>query len=48
MAVPVIEMMVKDLGGKGEVLALTYHTGEVCRNREIVMDKILAKRPTSR
>jgi len=43
MAVPIVEMMVKDLGGKGEVLALTYHTGEVCRNREVVMDQILAK-----
>lgn len=45
MAVPIVEMMVKDLGGKGEVLALTYHTGEVCRNRELVMDEILAKNP---
>ena len=27
------------------MLALTYHTGEVCRNREIVMDEILAKNP---
>jgi ribose transport system substrate-binding protein len=43
MALPIVEMMVKDLGGKGEVLALTYHTGEVCRNREVVMDQILAK-----
>ncbi len=43
MAVPIIEMMVDDLGGKGEVLALTYRTGEVCRNREVVMDEILAK-----
>jgi len=43
MAVPIVEMMVKNLGGKGEVLALTYHTGEVCRNREVVMDQILAK-----
>jgi ribose transport system substrate-binding protein len=45
MAIPIVEMMVKDLGGKGNVLALTYHTGEVCRNREIVMDEILAKHP---
>ncbi len=45
MAVPIVDMMVKDLGGKGEVLALTYHTGEVCRNREIVMDETLAKSP---
>ncbi len=45
MAVPVVEMMVEDLGGKGEVLALTYRTGEVCRNREVVMDEILAGHP---
>jgi ribose transport system substrate-binding protein len=45
MAVPIVEMMVKDLGGKGEVLALTYRTGEVCRNRELVMDEILARHP---
>jgi len=43
MAVPIVEMMVAGLGAKGDVLALTYHTGEVCRNREIVMDEILAK-----
>ncbi len=45
MAVPIVDMMVAGLGGKGEVLALTYRTGEVCRNREIVMDEILAKNP---
>jgi ribose transport system substrate-binding protein len=45
MAVPIVEMMVAGLGGKGDVLALTYHTGEVCRNRELVMDEILAKNP---
>ena len=43
MAVPIVEMMVAGLGGKGDVLALTYRTGEVCRNRELVMDEILAK-----
>src|SRR5688572_11921043 len=45
MAIPVVELMVKELGGKGSVLALTYRTGEVCRNREVVMDEILAKHP---
>ncbi len=45
MAVPIVEMMVAGLGGKGDVLALTYRTGEVCRNRELVMDEILAKNP---
>lgn len=45
MAIPVVELMVKEMGGKGSVLALTYRTGEVCRNREVVMDEILAKYP---
>jgi ribose transport system substrate-binding protein len=45
MAVPVVELMVEKMGGKGSVLALTYRTGEVCRNREVVMDEILAKYP---
>jgi ribose transport system substrate-binding protein len=45
MAVPVVELMVKKMDGKGSILALTYHTGEVCRNREQVMDEIVAKYP---
>lgn len=45
MAIPVVETMVEEMGGKGSVLALTYRTGEVCRNREVVMDEILAKYP---
>jgi ribose transport system substrate-binding protein len=45
MAAPVVDKMVADLGGKGAVLALTYRTGEVCRNREVVLDEILAKNP---
>lgn len=45
MAVPVVELMVEKMGGKGSILALTYHTGEVCRNREQVMDEIVAKYP---
>lgn len=45
MAIPVVELMVKEMGGKGSILALTYRTGEVCRNREVVMDEILAKNP---
>lgn len=45
MAVPVVELMVEKMGGRGSVLALTYRTGEVCRNREVVMDEILAKYP---
>jgi len=45
MATQIVEMMAKDMQGKGSVLALTYRTGEVCRNREVVMDQILAKYP---
>lgn len=46
IALPVIDKMVGDLGGKGSLLALTYRTGEVCRNRETLMDEILAKSPS--
>jgi len=45
IADPVIAKMIEDLGGKGEILALTYRTGEVCRNRETLMDEMLAKYP---
>ena len=45
LARPITEMIVKDLGGKGSVLALTYHTGQVCREREEVFDKIIAGSP---
>jgi ribose transport system substrate-binding protein len=45
MAAPVIEQMLADLGNKGSVLALTYRTGEVCRNREVVLDEMLAEHP---
>jgi ribose transport system substrate-binding protein len=42
MAEPVVNKMIEEMGGKGSVLALTYRTGEVCRNREVVLDQILA------
>lgn len=45
LATPIIEMLVKNLGGAGALLELTYHTGEVCRQREQVADGILAKSP---
>lgn len=44
-AQPVVEQMVKDMGGKGSILALTYHAGEVARERENVLDSILGKYP---
>ncbi len=45
IAKPVIDKMVSDLGGKGDLLALTYRTGEVCREREVLLDQVLAKYP---
>jgi len=45
MVVPVNDLMIKTMNGKGAVLALTYHTGEVCRNREVELDKALAEHP---
>ena len=45
VALPVIEQMVKDLGGKGDLLVLAYRTGEVCRNREVLLDQVIAKSP---
>ena len=45
MVVPVNELMIKTMDGKGSMLALTYHTGEVCRNREVELDKALASHP---
>jgi ribose transport system substrate-binding protein len=45
MVVPVNELMIKSMEGKGSLLALTYHTGEVCRNREVELDKVLANYP---
>ena len=45
MVVPVNELMIKTMDGKGSILALTYHTGEVCRNREVELDKALASHP---
>jgi ribose transport system substrate-binding protein len=45
LAIPIVELMAKDLAGKGAVLALTYHTGQVAREREEVLDSILAKAP---
>jgi ribose transport system substrate-binding protein len=44
-ATEVINQMVADMDGKGDVLALTYHTGQVCREREEVLDEILADYP---
>ena len=45
MAIPVVETMIDQLGDEGALLALTYRTGEVCRDREVVMDEMLADHP---
>lgn len=41
----VTDQLAKDLKGKGEVLALTYHGGQVCIDREKAFDAVLAKYP---
>lgn len=40
---PVVEKMIEDMAGTGSVLALTYRTGEVCRNREDIFDELVAE-----
>ena len=45
MVVPVDDLMIKTMDGKGSVLELTYHTGEVCRNREVELDNALKSYP---
>lgn len=45
MVIPVDDLMLKTMGGKGSVLELTYHTGEVCRNREVQLDETLKSFP---
>ena len=45
MVVPVNDLMIKTMDGKGSVLELTYHTGEVCRNREVELDNALKSFP---
>lgn len=44
MAEPVIQQMLDAMPDGGSILALTYRTGEVCRNREVVLDEMLAGR----
>lgn len=44
-AEPIVAQMIKDMGGKGSILALTYHTGQVAREREEVLDRALVAYP---
>jgi ribose transport system substrate-binding protein len=41
----VADQLAKDLDGKGEVLALTYHGGQVCIDREKFFDDVMKKYP---
>lgn len=41
-AVPIVKMMQEQMGDKGDILALTYHTGQVAREREAELDKVVA------
>jgi ribose transport system substrate-binding protein len=45
MVIPVNDVMIKAMSGKGSLLELTYHTGEVCRNREVELDNALKAYP---
>lgn len=42
---PVNEKMLKDINNEGQILALTYRTGQVCRDREDLLDKMLKTAP---
>lgn len=44
-SIPIVEQMIKDMDGKGDVLALTYRTGQVAREREDVLDNAFADYP---
>lgn len=45
LADPIVETMAEEMEGEGSVLALTYRSGLVCREREEVFDKIMADYP---
>lgn len=42
---PSAETMVADMGGSGSILALTYHGGQLCIDRETALDKVVASHP---
>ena len=44
-ATDVIKKMIEDKDGEGELLALTYHEGQVARDREAILDELLADYP---
>ena len=44
-ATDVIKKMIEDMDGEGVLLALTYHEGLVARDREAILDELLADYP---
>lgn len=44
-AKPATEKMLQDIGDNASVLALTYRTGQVCRDREALFDQMLKDKP---
>lgn len=42
-AEPATQALIDELDGDGEVLALTYRTGQVCRDREALFDEMMAE-----
>ena len=44
-AEPATNALLEKIGESGSVLALTYRTGQVCRDREDLFDTIMAKHP---
>lgn len=44
-AKPATEKMLQDIGDNASVLALTYRTGQVCRDREALFDQMLKNKP---
>lgn len=41
----IVKQMVADMNGKGSILVLTYHAGQVAREREQVLDSIVEQYP---
>jgi ribose transport system substrate-binding protein len=42
LAIPATKLLLSNMGDAGAVLALTYRTGQVCRDREVQFDDLLA------
>lgn len=42
---PSVQALLDQMGDRGSVLALTYRTGQVCRDREKIFDQMLRSKP---